>query len=149
MPILNVTFQKNISTIDYILGDKNVLQAKQDQLQDIIKKKELENMEYQKLKSIKVRSEVMSQMFQKNVSSKNNMDDIFGYTSTILFIFFMCMHIFLSSAQYDIQSMFQFNKSVTYNIFPHIDYDAHLAHKQFSTKKEVKDYLLHELGPTF
>jgi len=62
-----VTFQKNISTIDYILGDKNVKQARADLEKDIKKKQEMFEIEKNRDEAKKQRDKQIEQMKQKNM----------------------------------------------------------------------------------
>ena len=62
-----MTFQKNISTIDYILGDKNVKQARADLEKDIKKKQEMFEIEKNRDEAKKQRDKQIEQMKQKNM----------------------------------------------------------------------------------
>jgi hypothetical protein len=57
--------------------------------------------------------------------------NIFGLTSTIMYLFFQFMHVSLAITQYNIGEMNQLSASITNSLFPDIDIDEYLAVKQF------------------
>jgi hypothetical protein len=61
--------------------------------------------------------------------------DMFGYISTLIFVFFVIMHIGLASNQYDCRNMRKFGQAINKATLPQIDTDLLLGPKQFTNVK--------------
>ena len=97
-----------------------------------------------KMKNIQKKNQEMAEM--REVIKKKKM---FGYTSTILFLAFFLMHIWLAQSQYDIGKMNRFNHGIGSSLLPGIDVDKQLVSKAFLNVSEVNMFFLNDVNERF
>lgn len=91
----------------------------------------------------------MDAMTKKIKAEEEFKKDLFGYVSTLCFIVFLFMHLFLALEQYQCYEMNKFNRSVTLNSLPQIDPDILLTAKQFMNIEEAREYFLFNMDYLF
>lgn len=148
-PIIYVTFKKNWTTLDYILGDQKEKAIKAKQKEDEEKNKLIENIREQKDKAKKEKDEEMQQFTEQALAKMRFEKNVFSFINTSMFLIYAVMHVMLSYGQYDVVNMNNFNLAVTQSLLPQIDTDKNLAPKQFISKKELNEYFLYNVDYLF
>jgi len=117
-PIISVTFQKNMSTLDYILGDPIEKNAKLKDKEAHEKKERNEAEAKRKKDEAEKKMKEMKEMTEKITEEINAKAYYFGLVSTVIFMIFAIMHISLSEDQYDVVNMNKFNRAVSLASLP-------------------------------
>ena len=95
-PILNVCFKKKMSTLEYILGDQMIQEAKERQAKEKLEEeRKIMEIKQQEENEKKVKKE-KENLKEKIMKEKKNFKDGFGAVCTWLFMFFAFLHIVLS-----------------------------------------------------
>lgn len=148
-PIIFVTFLKNLTTLDYILGDPMQREAEMA-AQAAAAKEEMEREEKRKKdENIRIKNRDMMRMKNITIQAKNSQKATFGAISTLMFVQFAVQHVFLALRQYQVGNMCELNYAITRSLLPGLDVNLPLTPRQFVTRYELEDYLLVDVNSLF
>lgn len=117
-PVINVTFQKNMSTLDYILGDPLEKNAKLKESEGLEKKKKHEAELKRKNEEQEKKIKEIAYLTKKATIENENKAFRFGLISTAFFLIFVIQHINLCLEQYDVGNLNKMNRAVTLATLP-------------------------------
>lgn len=148
-PILKITYYKDLDTLQYILGDRREIEARQkaeqDQRKNDADKKKKDDQNKEKDAKIKEINKLKRKFIQDEEDFKAN----FGYFTMLMFMAMYIGHIYLSYLQYQCYNMYFFNEAVTKYLFPGIDPEVVISSKQFLTNHEMEKWFLLDVNERF
>ena len=148
-PIIYVTFIKNMTTLDYILGDPNQKNAQKKEVFQKQKNAREEKEKADRREQIDKKNREMQEMIDFETERIAKEKAVFGAVGTIMFMFFAVMHVSLALIQYDIGNMCTLNYAITQALYPGVDVYKPLAPRQFVTIYELEQYFLHDVNDMF
>ena len=126
-PIIYVTFIKNMTTLDYILGDPNQKNAQKKERLQKQKNAREDKEKADRREQVEKKNREMQEMIDAETERIAKEKAVFGAIGTIMFMFFAIMHVSLALIQYDIGNMCTLNYAITKALYPGIDVYKPLA----------------------